>query len=169
MAAALGRYWVMRDRQGDAVDWVDRALNLPGAEAYPVLRVQALSTKARCLWEIGERSVVVAEVEAIARRLDHPVILSRALQLRADDEIEYERLDVADAVADEALHWARAAGDEWEIAAASRGKAVAASSVGDLRDRVEAAAALLSEVGNVDQLANLLVAVVRFAQVRHIF
>jgi hypothetical protein len=34
-----------------------------------------------------------------------------------------KRLDVADAVADEALDWARAAGDEWEMAAASRGKA----------------------------------------------
>ena len=156
MAAALGRYWVMRDRQGDAVDWVDRALNLPGAEAYPVLRVQALSTKARCLWEIGERSVVVAEVEAIARRLDDPVILSRALQLRADDEIEYERLDVADAVADEALHWARAAGDEWEIAETSREKAIAASSIAELRERVETAGRLLADVGNTYRLARLL-------------
>ena len=114
MAAALGPYWVMRDRYAEAVDWVDRALSLPGADAYPVLRVQALSTKARCVWQIGrsEERGVVAEVEAIARRLDDPVILSRALQLRANDEIESERLDVANAVADEALHWARAAGDE---------------------------------------------------------
>ena len=29
MAAALGCYWVMRNRYADAVDWVDQALNLP--------------------------------------------------------------------------------------------------------------------------------------------
>ncbi|MGZ4332192.1 MAG: AfsR/SARP family transcriptional regulator [Solirubrobacteraceae bacterium] len=156
MAAALGRYWVMRDRHADAVDWVDRALNLPGADAYPVLRVQALSTKARCVWQIGEQSGVVAEVEAIARRLDDPVILSRALQLRVNNEIEYERLDVADAVADEALQWARAAGDEWEIAEASRVKAIAASNIAELRERVQTASRRLADVGNTHRLATLL-------------
>ncbi len=156
MAAALGQYWVMRDRHADAVDWVDRALNLPGAEAYPVLRVQALSAKARCLWQIGEQSGVVAEVEAIARRLDDPVILSRALQLRANHELLAERLDVANAVADEALRWAGAAGDEWEIAEASREKAIAASSIAELRQRVETAGRLLADVGNTYRLAGLL-------------
>jgi predicted ATPase/DNA-binding SARP family transcriptional activator len=156
MATALDPYWIMRDRHAEAVDWVDRALNLPGADAYPVLRVQALRTKARCLWQIRERSGVVAEVEAIARRLDDPVILSRALQLRANDEIESERLDTADAVADEALHWARAAGDQWEIAETSRVKAIAASSIAELRERVETARRRLSDVGNTYRLARLL-------------
>jgi hypothetical protein len=84
------------------------------------------------------------------------VILSQALQLSVVHELNAERLDVADARADEALHWARAAGDEWEIAQASFGKAIAASSIADLRDRVETAASLLSEIGNANQLANLL-------------
>ena len=130
LAAALGCYWIMRNRYADAVDWIDQALSLPGADAHPALRVRALCTKARCLWPLGrgaEQPAVVAEVEAIARRLGDPVILSQALQLRVDHEIDAERLDVADALADEALHWARAAGDEWEIAEASRGKAIAAS------------------------------------------
>ena len=159
MAAALGCYWVMRNRYADAVDWIDQALSLPGADAHPALRVRALCTKARCLWPLGrgaEQPAVVAEAEAIARRLGDPVILSQALQLRVDHEIDAERLDVADAVADEALHWASAAGDDWEIAEASRGKAIAASSIADLRERVDTAASLLSEVGNVHQLANLL-------------
>ena len=56
MAAALGCYWVMRNRYADAVDWVDQALNLPGADAHPALRVRALRTKARCLWPRGARS-----------------------------------------------------------------------------------------------------------------
>ena len=125
MAAALGCYWVMRNRYADAVDWIDQALSLPGADAHPALRVRALRTKARCLWPVGrgaEQPAVVAEAEAIARRLGDPVILSQVLQSRVDHEIDAERLDVADALADEALHWARAAGDDWEIAEASRAK-----------------------------------------------
>ncbi len=159
IAAALGSYWVMRNRGADAVDWVDGAVNLPGADAHPALCVRALCAKSRCLWQMGrgaEKSGVVAAVEAIARRLGDPVILSQALQLRVDHEINAERLDVADAVADEALHWARAAGNEWEIAEASRGKAIAASSIADLRERVGTAASLLTDVGNVSGLGNLL-------------
>jgi hypothetical protein len=98
----------------------------------------------------------VVTVEAIARRLGHPVILSQALQLRVMHEINAERLDVADAHAVEALHWAKSAGDEWEIAEASRGQAIAASNLADLRERVDRAASLLDEVGNIHQLAHLL-------------
>ena len=158
MAAALGCYWVTRNRYADAMDWVDQALNLPGADAHPALRVRALATKASFLWQMGrgaEEPAVVAALEDIARRLGDPVILSQALQRRVD-EINAERLDDADAVADEALHWARAADDEWEIAKASRGKAIAASNIADLRERVDTAASLLTDVGNVQHLANLL-------------
>jgi predicted ATPase/class 3 adenylate cyclase len=159
LVAALGCYWVMRSRYADAVDWVDQALNLPGADAYPAPRVHALRTKSTCLWQMGrvaEQPAIVAEVEAIARRLGDPVILSQALQQRVHHEMDAERVDVADAVADEALRWARAADDQWEIAEASRGKAIAASSIADLRERVDTAALLLSDVGNVYQLAHLL-------------
>jgi hypothetical protein len=51
--------------------------------------------------------------------------------------------------------WARAADDEWEIAEASHGRVPAASCIADLRGRVERAASLLSDVGNVYQLAHL--------------
>jgi hypothetical protein len=148
----------MRDRYADALNWVEQALNLPGADAHPALRVSALRTKADGLWRAGRaagRAAVVAELDAIARRLGDPAVLSRVLQVRVHREIDAERLDVADALADEALHWARAAGDDWEIAEASRGKAIAASSIAELRERVDTAATLLTEVGNVHELANL--------------
>ena len=159
MAAALGCYWVMRNRYADAVDWVDRALRLPGADAHPALLVRALCTKARCLWAVGrgaERRAVVATAEDIARRLADPVVLSQALRLRVDEEIDAERLEVADALADESIHWAEAAGDKWEIAQAFVGKAIAASDIAALRQRVDSAAALLSDVGNVHHLAAML-------------
>jgi predicted ATPase/DNA-binding SARP family transcriptional activator len=159
MAAALGGYWVMRNRYADAVDWVDQALNLPGADAHPALRARVLRTKARCLWQMGrgaEKPAVMAALEALARRLGYPAILSQALQLRVGYEIGAERLDIADALADDALRWARTAGDEWEIAEASRGKAIAAPSIADLRERVDTAASLLTDVGNVHGLAELL-------------
>jgi hypothetical protein len=130
-----------------------------GADAHPALRVRALCTKARCLGRTGrgaEQHAVVDEVQAIARRLGDPVVLTQALQMRVEHEIAGERLDAADAVADEAIHWARAAADAWQIAEASYGKAIAAPSIADLRERVDTAAALLTEVGNVHELANLL-------------
>ena len=75
MCVALGRYWLMRDRYADALDWIDRALSLPGADAYPALRVRALCVKAWCLLPLGrgaEQPAVMAEAEAIARELADP-------------------------------------------------------------------------------------------------
>jgi predicted ATPase/class 3 adenylate cyclase len=159
LAAALGGYWVMRNRYAEALEWIDQALDVPGADGHPALGARALRTKAMCLWRAGraaEQPAVLAAEEDIARRLGDPVILAQALTSRVHHEMDAERLDVADALADEAIHWARAAGDEWEIAEAWRGKAIAAPAIGDLRERVETAASLLSDAGNVHQLANLL-------------
>ena len=86
------------------------------------------------------------------------MLLSLAFQFHAFHEIDAERLDVADAFSDEALRWARTAGDDWEIAEASRAKAIAASSIADLRERVDTAATLLADVGNLHDLARLLTA-----------
>ena len=159
LAAALDEYWVMRDRYADAIDWVDQALNLPGADSHPALRARALRTKARCLARAtpeAEQPAVTAALEAISRRLGDPGILSQALQVRVYHELNAERLDVADTLADEALHWATAADDKWVLAEASAGKAIAAPSIADLRERVETAASLLTDVGNVYRLADLL-------------
>ena len=160
MAAALGCYWLgqvsLRRRRG----LVEQALNLPGADAHPALRVRALCTKAGCLWQMGrgaERPAVMAAAEAIARRLGDPVILCpsppdpRPIRRSMPSGSMSRTL-----LADEALHWAAIAGDDWEIAEAFRAKAIAASSLADLRERVDMAASLLSDVGNVHVLANLL-------------
>jgi predicted ATPase/class 3 adenylate cyclase len=159
MAGALGWYWVMRYRWTDAVDWIDRVLQMPGADADPALRVRALRAKGWCLWPGGRRAdegAVFAEAEAIARQLGDPLILSQALQSRADYESFFGgRSDVSDPLADEALSWARIAGDEWEIACAFRAKARGATTAAELRERVDQAASLLDAVGNIFQLADL--------------
>jgi predicted ATPase/DNA-binding SARP family transcriptional activator len=159
LAAALGCYWVMRNRDTDALEWIDQTLSLPGTDAHPALLVRVLRAKAGCLSREArgvEQRAVLAELEAIARELDDPLVLAQALRGRIHYEIDAERLDVADALADEALEWARAAGDEWEIAGAFWRRAIAASTIADLRERVDTAASLLTDVGNVYQLANLL-------------
>jgi tetratricopeptide (TPR) repeat protein len=159
MAQGLGQYWLLRNRFADAVEWIDRALSMPGADAFPALRVRALCIKVSCLWPLGRRGeqlAVIAEAEATARALGDPAILSRALHARSHREYDAGRFDVADALADEALSCARAAGDGWELALASYDRTLASSTAADLRERAERAASLLDEVGNVYQLGNLL-------------
>jgi predicted ATPase/DNA-binding SARP family transcriptional activator len=159
MVAALAGYWRRRNRYADAVAWVDRALELPGADADPALLARALRTKGRSLWMVGrmaEQPATFAAAEALARRLGDPVLLSQVLQSRVHHATDASRSDVANALAEEAVHWARVAGDDWEIAEASRAQAIAASSIAELRRRVDAAAALLTDAGNVYELAGLL-------------
>jgi predicted ATPase len=154
LAAALGCYWIIRDRYADAVDWVDQALNLPGADAHPALRADALRAKNLGLWLLGrgsEQPATLAEAEAIARELGDPAILSRALQDRVDYEAP-RRPDLAGGIADEALALAQATGDRWLIAQAVHIWATMAPTVEELRERVDRAASLLVEAGNVFQL-----------------
>jgi predicted ATPase/DNA-binding SARP family transcriptional activator len=160
MCAAVGQYWWMRNRYDDAVNWIDQALRMPGVDAYPALRVRVLGSKALALWPLGrgaELSAALAEAEAIARALADPLILSQILELRSalggDGCAEVK---VAAAIADEALSHAMAAEDNWAIAMAAFAQARAASTIAELRERVDRAAALLDEAGNVYFLADLL-------------
>ena len=138
------------DRPGPGLPAADRPSR---ALRPPVVR------QGHGLWRLGrgaEQPAVLAGAEAIARALGDPVTSLPSPAHPLLQEIEAERQDAADALADEALHLAKAAGDDWQIAEASRGKAIAAPSIAELRERVDRAAALLSDVGNVHQLANLL-------------
>jgi hypothetical protein len=155
----LGSYWLMRSRATDALHWVYQALSLPGADEHAELRVRALLMRAWCLMPLGriaEQPAAMAAAEGLAREIGDPVILSRALQTRADYESARRRLNVAAALADEALHWANAADDKWEIARASRAWARAAPKATRLGARVDRAAALLNDVGNLFDLGFLL-------------
>jgi predicted ATPase/DNA-binding SARP family transcriptional activator len=159
LVAALCPYWELRQRaSADAVDWIDRALAMPGAEDHPAERARALSAKAFALrWcgRIAEAPAVLAEAESVARALGDPLLLAKVLIACAAWWSIAGRADAADAVADEALRWATAARDEWEIALAWRYKASGASDLPELRERVDRAALLLEDVGNVVRLSQL--------------
>jgi hypothetical protein len=71
-------------------------------------------------------------------------------------EIGRGRLEHGDSFADEAMHWAVASGDRWAIAMAASAKAMAADSARELGQRVERAASLLEQTGNVYELASML-------------
>jgi predicted ATPase/class 3 adenylate cyclase len=161
MCVALGWYWFMRNRNADAVEWIDQALNLAGADDHPSLRVRALCFKAFALWPLGREldlPAAMTEATTIARELGEPLLLASALQFHAVCEsLTSGRRDILNALADEALNCATAAGDGWQIALACEAKARAASTAAELRERVERAVSLLDGVGNIYYPALLLV------------
>jgi hypothetical protein len=159
MAAALGWYWLMRNRYADAVNWIDQSLAKPGAEPRSALRVRLLCVKAMVLLPLrrrAEEQAAVTEAEAIARALGDPVSIAQVLQLRADHESFLGRFDVAEPFADAAFDWAMRARDDWLIARAAYAQAQVAPTIAELRKRVDRAASLLDQAGNVYQLARLL-------------
>jgi predicted ATPase len=159
MADVLGEYWLARNRFADAVQWIDRALRAPGADAHPLSQVRALCNKGWALHSLGritEQSAATAEAETIARRLGDPRALADVLVARADHAAIAGRLEASETFADEALRWARAAGDRWRIAVAWRCRVAFAATLDELRRRVDHAASALEEAGNLVQLAGML-------------
>ena len=145
----------------DAVDWIDQALSLPGADAHPALRVRALSHQGDGLWPLGrgaEQSAILAEAEAIARELGDPADpVAGAPAAASTSEAALGRLDVADRArrrgASLGARGGRRMGDRDGVLAQGDG---GAHRIAELRERVDRAASLLSEAGNVFELASLL-------------
>jgi tetratricopeptide (TPR) repeat protein len=156
LCATLGWYWLMRDRYAEALGWIDRALSLPGADAHPALRARVLCFKCGTLWPLGrkrELPAVARQAEAIARTVADPMVRCEVLYTCARFEGGAGRPDLAGTLADEALHLAREAGDDWAAGMAASSRTIAAHSAAELRERVDLAAGLLEGVGNVYELA----------------
>jgi predicted ATPase/class 3 adenylate cyclase len=159
LVTALGLYWRSRSRFAEAVDWVDRALALPGADGHPVLSARAMCVKGRSLWPLGrtaEQTVVIEETVAAARRVGDELVLAEALGMSSDRACMIGQLDVAEAYADESLEHATRAGDAWAVATAWFSKAMAATTIADLRERADRAVSLLADAGNAHDLTDLL-------------
>jgi predicted ATPase/DNA-binding SARP family transcriptional activator len=162
LCATLGCYWLWRDRYAEAAGWIDAALSMPGADEHPALQVRVLCLKTWTLWPLGrkhEQTTVGRQAEAIARTLAEPLLLCEVLYTRAGHEGAAGRAELAGTLADEALHLARTADDDWAAGMAAFSRTFAANSAADLRERVDLAAALLEAAGNVYQLAYLLASV----------
>jgi predicted ATPase/DNA-binding SARP family transcriptional activator len=158
LVAAAGEYWNRRDRHAYIIERSDAALALPGADAYPALRVRVLIRRAHSLGPLGGGLGLpeAEEAESIARALGDPLVLFDALRFRADRENIANRPHDAARYADEALSLATAVGDRWAMAYAAHNKATAVTTIDELRERVAGAAALLEEVGFVVGLSGLL-------------
>jgi predicted ATPase/DNA-binding SARP family transcriptional activator len=159
LCEALGCYWLMRARYAEAVDRIDRVLHLPASDAHPELRVRVLCTKLRALFPLGragERPPIFDEAEAIASRLPDLRYAAEVAFVRTAVAMDTGESDVADALADEAVRLAQAAGDDLAIAMAAFAKTLPSTGAAELRERVERAASLLDEAGIVYQLGYLL-------------
>ena len=152
-------YWLMQVRYSEAIDWIDRALVLPGADAHPALRVKVLCIKSWALWPLGrnaERLVVTAEAEELAKAVGDAGLLSQVLESRSVHESAHlSRFDVAETLADEALSWANAARDDWWVAKAEYARVLAAQGAEELRERVDRTAPLLERWGDVHDVAEM--------------
>jgi hypothetical protein len=135
-------------------------LSLPGARDDP-RHVRALCARVWCGPFLGRdgaaQDEAVAEAEAAARALGDPAMLVQALHTRAHHEASGNRLDLADALADEAIACARAAGSDWDAATVLVAKVRAQSTIADVRRNVDRAVLELEAVGNVWSLAQTLV------------
>jgi predicted ATPase/DNA-binding SARP family transcriptional activator len=161
LTAALDRYWLRRSRYAEAIGWIDRVLALPGADAHPALLAPTLHCKLWCLWPVGrsaDQPAVLAELEQAARRSGDPVLITRALITGADYASALNDADRTVSLAGEALVWAERSGDEWEVASALRAQTRASAASGaDVRPSMERAEFALRRVGNVLELADLLI------------
>jgi tetratricopeptide (TPR) repeat protein len=159
MVAALCPYWDLREGStAEAVEWIDRALALPGVENHPTERARALMAKAFYLrWRgrVAEGAASLGKAEEVARAIGDPLLLAGALAGCSAWWAIAGRFDAAQKAADEALRWATAADDEWEIANAWAKKAAAASDLPALRECLDRAAPLLEKVGNLLRLGEL--------------
>ena len=166
LCVALGSYWLLRDRYADALDAIDRALSKPGADVRPAAHVHALCIKAWSLWPLGrraEQAAVMARAEAGARALADPLVLSEVLETRALQLGWDGHYEAAATLAGEALVCARAAQNRWAIAQAAKARALSCADPSELRERVDHAASLLDEAGNLHHLAHLLATAIYWA------
>ena len=75
IVAAHGRYWHVRNRYAHAAHWIEQALNLPGSDRYPTLRVRALCALVWALWPLGraaDQPAAIAAAKTIAREPRRP-------------------------------------------------------------------------------------------------
>lgn len=132
LASSLLPIWLSRGRIVEGAAWFDAVLAADGADLPRAVRARALADKALLnAWGLALDSTEQAqEAVAIARELDDPALLARALT--ACVGIAAYNAEMARPYFAEAIEIARTLGDQWRLTQILGWKTYAAAVVGDL-------------------------------------
>jgi len=167
LVGAMDAYWWMRRHLGEGMEWLGRALDLPGANE--ALRAAVLVARARLRRRRGEYEAAgrdAADCAAISRRLGRNDYLIRALTMLGIVASEMGDLASASTSFNEALDLARRLAIPKEIAKSLNNLAVIDLVRGDLgaaRGRSEEALMVAESLADRFVKANMLDTVARIA------
>ncbi|MBA3528811.1 MAG: tetratricopeptide repeat protein, partial [Propionibacteriaceae bacterium] len=119
LGAALWRFWSARERQHEARDWLERALDATAGGADPI-RLEALIAAGALAEDVGDIAPATAHYEralAAARDVGDPRTVARALDNLGNIAHDQGDLERAAALHEDGLRWARQAGDQRVISA----------------------------------------------------
>ena len=153
LAGLLTKFWEIRNRHSEGLDWIEAALEATGHDAPVRDRARARWAQVYLMIDLGAaydaeglltevRSMAV-EALALAREAAEPTLVADALlALGATDMAQSHPQPRRRALADEALQVASAAGDERRVAAALMQRTLAVPLQDDAGELEQAAAAL---------------------------
>jgi predicted ATPase/DNA-binding SARP family transcriptional activator len=161
MAGLLTKFWDIRNRSAEGLEWIEAALEAAGDDAPVGDRARACRAQVDLLIEQGaaytpnEARAIAVEALALSREAAEPAGVADALLALASlDMAESHPQARRRALADEALTYAREAGDDRLVALALMGRALAVSPERDTGE-LEQAATALRKLGSARPLLSL--------------
>jgi hypothetical protein len=153
LAGLLAKFWEIRNRSAEGLDWIDAALEAAGKAAPVCDRARARRAQVNLLVDHGaaedaqgllnEARSAAVEALALSREAAEPAGVADALLALATlDETESHPQRRRRTLAEEALTAASQAGDDRLVAFALMERAVAAAPEGDAEELEQAATAL---------------------------
>jgi predicted ATPase len=164
LAGWLGEYWELRNASTEGVRWLKAAIEAAGDEAPLDDRARALRSQALMLEEQGSlydaggsqaaSKSVASEAVALSRRTGDPAGIAQALLRLSAFEQDAPDGDRLRALVEEALPYARAAGNDRLIADALAARALLFPIV-DMGAEIAETAGLYRKVGDIHGIAGL--------------
>jgi predicted ATPase/DNA-binding SARP family transcriptional activator len=164
LAGWLGQYWELRSASAEGVRWLKAAIEVAGDEAPLDDRARALRSQALMLEEQGSlydaggsqaaSMSIASEAVALSRRTGDPAGIAEALLQLSYFEQDVPGQERYRALTEEALTYARAAGDDGLIAEVLAARTLSFPIV-DMRGEIAETAALYRKVGDIHGLAGL--------------